>query len=402
MAQAPGVPAGLTGEGPERTRLLFDARLRLESVDDAAFADRGRALTGRLRAGLQTGRWDGVGLLVELDATRALGLRDFNSTVNGRTDRPVVADPDSERVNRLLVSWEGDGGHEVVIGRQRVALDDGRFISNSGFRQNEQTLDAARVRIGPASRPTFDYVHAWRVNRTAGSGSPLGREGASLHLFRGAAGVPGGILTSFAYYQAFDDALLAQSNRTLGARYVGEIPLGSTPRLRLAASAATQRQHGDNPSEFSLGYGRVDLGIRLPASGLEATASFEGLGGDGSRGFAVPLTTGQGFQGFSGAIGAIPPSGLNDRRVEVAWIRSGDAGDRPVELRLRRHDFHTRSSDEALGQEWNFVFRTATSSGIVLAFEFADYEAPDASPGSGPPNLRDLRRGWITLEYVRR
>jgi hypothetical protein len=401
VAQVPsgtGTPPGLEGEGPERTRLLLDARLRYEAVEDAAYEAAGRALTGRIRAGMRTARRDGVGLLVEFDATRALGVRDFNSTVNGRTDRPVVADPDSRRLNRLHLSWAGDDGTEIVVGRQRIVFDDSRFISNSGFRQNEQTFDAARVRIGASDRPTFEYAHAWRVNRTSGSRSPVGREGASLHLLRGAAPVPGGTLTTVAYYQAFDDALIGQSNRTLGARYVGTVPVGQGAALRIAASLATQREHADNPASFSLRYGRVDLGLRIPATGLEATATLESLGGNGERGFAVPLTSGHGFQGFSGAIGSVPASGLDDRRLELAWVRSTERGRRPFQLRIRKHDFQARSTNEDLGQEWNLSLRTESASGLALIVEFADYQAPDSS--SGVPS--DLQRGWITLEYVRR
>jgi hypothetical protein len=398
---ATGTPPGLEGEGPERTRLLLDARLRYEAVEDAAFEEAARALTGRIRAGIRTPSRDGVRLLVEFDATRALGVRDFNSTVNDRTDRSVVADPDSRRLNRLHLSWAGDDGTELVVGRQRIVFDDSRFVSNSGFRQNEQTFDAARVRIGAPERPTFEYVHAWRVNRTSGSRSPIGREGASLHLLRGAAPVPGGTLTSFAYYQAFDDALLGQSNRTLGARYLGMASLGRRATLHVAASLATQREHGENPQSFSLRYGRADLGVRLPSTGLETTATFEALDGNGERGFAVPLTSGHGFQGYSGAIGSIPGTGLDDRRLELAWIRPAEPGRRSVELRIRHHDFRARSTNADLGEEWNLSVRTGSGSGIALIVEFAEYTAPPA----GPPDaghLRNLQRGWITLEYVRR
>ena len=36
-------------------------------------------------------------------------------------------------------------GTTVTLGRQRIVLDDHRFVGNVGWRQNEQTFDAIRV-----------------------------------------------------------------------------------------------------------------------------------------------------------------------------------------------------------------------------------------------------------------
>jgi hypothetical protein len=398
QAGRPGVPPGLTGQGPPGARLLLDARLRYEAVEDAGLPEEGRALTGRLRLGVETGRLDGVSLLAEVDANQTLGIDDFNSGVNGRAGYPLVPDPNSRRVNRLHLTWEGTGLDRFVVGRQRLAFDDQRFVSNSGFRQNEQTFDAVHLRLGDQTEGTVEYAWAWQVNRTSGSRSPSGTENASLHLVRAALPAPGGELVGFAWFMGFDQALLAQSNRTLGGRYTGQAPLADGAWGRVAASFAHQKEYGDNPEAFNLRYGRLDVGAGLEASGVQATLSLERLGGDGFRGFVTPLTTGHGFQGFSGRLSAARAGGLadglEDRRAEVAWIRPGDSGV-PVEVRLRRHEFRTTGTGADLGAEWNVSLRATPRPGLAVQVEYADFE----QAGEGP---LPLRRGWITLEYVHR
>src|SRR3546814_18226061 len=52
----------------------------------------------------------------------------------------------------------------VTVGRQRINLDDQRFVGSVGWRQNEQTFDAARLEstFGPVQ---VDATYAWS-NRT--------------------------------------------------------------------------------------------------------------------------------------------------------------------------------------------------------------------------------------------
>ncbi|MEZ5303023.1 MAG: alginate export family protein [Verrucomicrobiales bacterium] len=60
----------------------------------------------------------------------------------------------------------------MTVGRQEIALGDQRFIGTVGWRQNEQTLDAARLRFQPHSDLWIDYAYVWRVNRIFGEQAP--------------------------------------------------------------------------------------------------------------------------------------------------------------------------------------------------------------------------------------
>ena len=122
-------------------KILFDARLRLEQVDDDALADDASALTLRTRLGWQSAPLSGWYVLAEIEDVRAL-IEDYNSTANGEVTRPLVADPEGSEWNQAYLGWKDDGGNQFALGRQRLALDNHRFIGNVGWRQNEQTFDA--------------------------------------------------------------------------------------------------------------------------------------------------------------------------------------------------------------------------------------------------------------------
>src|SRR6478752_3574724 len=125
--------------------LALDLRLRSESVDDAAFARGADAMTLRARVGwrLPLGtHWRG---LVELEHTSHLGAEDFNSSSNGRTWLPTIADADNTELNQAWLAWVPDDATQVAAGRQRLVFDNQRFIGNAGWRQNEQTFDALEV-----------------------------------------------------------------------------------------------------------------------------------------------------------------------------------------------------------------------------------------------------------------
>src|SRR5688500_6320652 len=119
-------------------------RLPSAPVDAANFPNSADALTIRARAGAEL-KASGFSFLVEGEGTLALA-DDYNDTLpgNGVEPFPTVADPENLELNRLQVSYMKDGTG-VTVGRQRIVLDNERFVGNVGWRQNEQTFDAVRA-----------------------------------------------------------------------------------------------------------------------------------------------------------------------------------------------------------------------------------------------------------------
>ena len=69
----------------------------------------------------------------------------FNSTRNGKTSYSTVADPEKAELNQLWISFNGIPDTVIKGGRQRIKLDDDRFIGNVGWRQMETTFDSVLI-----------------------------------------------------------------------------------------------------------------------------------------------------------------------------------------------------------------------------------------------------------------
>jgi hypothetical protein len=113
-------------------KILFDARWRLETVDDDAFADAALANTLRARLGYQSAVHSGWSGVIELEATQHLFGEDFNSTANSQTAYPTVLDPDNSELNQAYVRFAPDAANQFTLGRQRIQWDNQRFFGNVG------------------------------------------------------------------------------------------------------------------------------------------------------------------------------------------------------------------------------------------------------------------------------
>ncbi len=125
----------------------------------------------------------------------------------------------------------------MTLGRQRINLDDQRFVGGVGWRQNEQTYDAGRVRVTFAEHAVLDYSYLWNINRIFGpeGGAQASDWNCECHVlnlstepWRKAQ------LAVFAYQLDLEEAATLAS-RTLGARLSGTYQLGCETNLELPA-----------------------------------------------------------------------------------------------------------------------------------------------------------------------
>ena len=116
----------------------------------------------------------------------------------------MVADPESYEVNRLQITNTALSGTTLTLGRQRIALDDHRFVGNVGWRQNEQTFDAARIVNKSVPKLIIDATYLNQVNRIYGPDSPQGRWHGDGWLGNVAWQLPITKLTAFAYVLDFE------------------------------------------------------------------------------------------------------------------------------------------------------------------------------------------------------
>ena len=129
-------------------------------------------------------------------------------------------------------------GTTLTLGRQRVLLDDQRFVGNVGWRQNEQTFDAFRVVNKSVKNLVLDATYLNRVNRVFGEDSPQGTYQGDTVLLN-AATRRLGKFTGFGYLLEFDPIVGVPRRRTTRPRPTA---CGSRARRRRARSrSATSR-----------------------------------------------------------------------------------------------------------------------------------------------------------------
>jgi len=154
-----------------------------------------------------------------------VGADDFNDTTNNKATFPVAADPDITEINELWISWAGLPQTAVKIGRQKINIDNQRFIGTVGWRQNDQTFDAVRLTNSSLDHVDVMYTHVRNVNRIQGDDNPLGDLDSEIHIAHASYTFSDWLeWTGYGYWLDFD-RLATRSSRTFGVRAAGNVPL---------------------------------------------------------------------------------------------------------------------------------------------------------------------------------
>ena len=153
-------------------------RYRFEYVDQDNFTQDAEASTLRGRLNFKTDDWKGFGAFAEFDYVTDVIWDDYNAGGGNTPNKgqyPVVADPTGSDLNQAFLQWQnGAGGSLLRGGRQRIIYDNARFVGNVGWRQNEQTYDAAYFQQKVGSLDA-QLAYVWQVNRIFGDDVPAGQ-----------------------------------------------------------------------------------------------------------------------------------------------------------------------------------------------------------------------------------
>ncbi|MBW8752843.1 MAG: alginate export family protein [Sphingomonadales bacterium] len=349
---------------------IFDARLRWEHVDQPTTeAD---AVTMRLRAGVEFKHASGLSLLAEGEGTLAL-LGDYNAfpfAVASNQRRPqysTVPDPNNVELNRLQLQYKGKAV-TLTLGRQRINLDDQRWVGSVGWRQNEQTFDAVRgeAKFGPISldgtysisQRTIFGIDAGRTSDfAAGTGPRQDYDGDFVFLGAGAKLGPVQV-KAFTYLLDYDPAFFrANSSQTYGARATASFPLMPKVKLNLAGSYARQSNYGSNPTAYSADYIAAEGGLAIKA--LTLTAGYEKLGSDAaaaagtSRAVQTPMATLHKFNGWADVFLTTPNKGLQDVYLGAAYKFDGVKALPGLNAAVTWHTYDSDVGSLDYGDEWD-------------------------------------------------
>lgn len=375
---------------------LLDMRLRWENVDQTGIARDADAVTLRARPGfvLSSGPFS---LLTEGEGTVAIVDRYF-SGLNGKTQYPLVADPQNVELNRFQLQYRPMKALTATVGRQRINIEDQRFVGSVGWRQNEQTFDAARVEYGTPKGFQADLTYAWSV-RTIWGFDGTGTRSAAIrgdNVFATASyPTPFGKLTGFAFLVDQDNPAVSgyrQSSQSYGARFAGIHALSPLVKIEYAASFASQSDYGHNPNRYQADYALAELDADIAA--FKIGGGYELLGADDGRAytsFQTPLATGHKFQGWADKFLVTPPNGIQDYYAQAGYGWKKIAGLDAINALAVYHRFDSDRLSQHYGNEWDAMVAAKKGRWTVTA-KFASYAADTFAT--------DTKKLWLQLEWV--
>ena len=373
----------------EKLKPIIDLRYRTELVDDDNFDNPARAHTLRGRFGVLAKPNSVLELVVEGEGV--VNLNDnFNSTTNGVTNRPVVADPEEIELNRARATITVSENAKLTVGRQRINFADQRFVGAVDFRQNQQTYDAVRLRVKPAKNVEVDYAYVDRVHRIFGDDNPSGNFRSNSHIGEVRMKSPTfGDVAVYGFALDFENAP-ALSTRTIGARAKKKIDVSENVTAIARVEFANQTDHGDNPNEFDVNY--VGGDITLKRKGIAFKAGYERLGGDGTVGFSTPLATLHKFQGFADRFLATPADGLQDIYGMASWSTGPVGPFKGAAVKFFAHRFDSVRNDRDFGSELDLIVNLKINTHLAAQFRGAVYMAGEDGP-------RSVTKTWFSLRY---
>ena len=379
---------------------ILDARYRFENVDQNNDLRDANAQTLRTRAGFQSGQWYGLSGLLEVDNVSRIGDDAYNSTRNGQKEYAVVADPDGTEVNQALLRYDHKLG-SAVLGRQRINLDNQRFIGSVAWRQNEQTFDGALTQLKPLDGLTLSYAYLDQVNTVFGPDNgrydnltnPANIDGHSHLINAQYVFMPQLTATAYSYLLDLDNIAVAPTaaEGTLSSQTSGLRLNGVVAGVSYALEYAQQKDYGDNPLELDSEYYLAELGYTL--KGVQLKAGYEVLGGDngsGNRAFQTPLATKHAFQGWADQFLTTPADGIEDAYLGVTAPLLGGT------LQAWYHDFSTEQGSDEYGNEIDLSYAHPIPGvkGLVGLLKYATYDSDDKA------RTVDTDKVWLQLQYT--
>lgn len=369
---------------------IAEARVRYEHVDQPTTdAD---AVTVRLRGGLEVKHTSGLSFLAEGEGTLAI-VDNYNAfpfpivDSQRRTQYSVVPDPMNVELNRLQIQYKNKSV-ALTVGRQRINLDDQRWVGSVAWRQNEQAFDAVRgeAKFGPA---TFDAIYS-NSQRTIFGIEAGPRTAYDGDFYLGGAGVKVGPVQAkgFAYLLDYEEPFFfTNSSQSYGLRVVAPIPVSKTVKLNLIGSYAKQSDYGDNPFDYSADFVSAEAGLTI--KGLVLTGGWELLGSDNGRAMQTPLATLHKFNGWADVFLTTPNNGLQDAYGGIAYKFDGVKALPGLNAAVIFHQFDSDVGDVEFGTEWDASLGFKVGPVSLLA-KYANYDAVGFSV--------DTEKFWLQAE----
>ena len=362
----------------------------LEADPEAEPTDDATASTLRLRLNYRTGQWNGWSAFGEFDHVFHVLLDDFNSgagTSPNRTEYSTVADPEGSDLNQLYLDYSANDDWKFRFGRQRILLDNQRFVGGVGWRQNEQTYDAFTLNSSAISKTALSYSYIGEVRRIFGQTVSAGKAHINGHLLNAKINVSDSFsVTPYYYYLDFEGGG-SNSTATAGIRLAASLAAGEG-KIALLGEFATQSDAADATVSYDADYTHLNAAWTAE-NGLSLGLGYESLGTDSSNGqaFRTPLATLHAFNGWADQFLGTPTDGLDDLYFTVKakagkWSFTGVY-----------HDFSSETGSDDYGQEFDVSAGISLGDGYGLLLKGAFFSHDSDSP----LEKYDTNKFWVML-----
>jgi hypothetical protein len=294
----------------------------------------------------------------------------------------VIADPKGADLNQLYLDYGFSDESKARFGRQRILLDNQRFVGGVGWRQNEQTYDALTFTTKAISKTSLSYSYVGTVHRIFGEGVLAGSNNVDAHLLNAKISLNDAWSVTPYYYYIDNKDTAVSSTATAGARFAGHVKAGEG-KVALVGEYATQQDTGNNPVDFDADYVHLS-GMWSMANGLSLGVAYENLGGDVLPGmaFRTPFATLHAFQGWADKFLSTPDAGISDVFATVKF-KAGKWN-----LTGVYHDFSSDVGSTDYGTEFDVAAATKISANYSILFKGAFFSGE-------PGGIADTNKFWI-------
>ena len=379
LALAEGLDDVMTALGGGKPSL--EMRLRMEQVDDSAKTKKATVETLRTVLGYKTADYNGVTGFVEFENVSNFGNGNYNpnlpTTPASQKVYPIVGDPAMTQVNQSYLD-----GYGLKFGRQKIVLDNARFIGDAGWRQNDQTYDALtytnKVLI-PATYFTLGYID--KVNAIT---TVTRRVNAPLANIRYSKVFENWGITASGFFYGIEE----ETAPTTSWKHTGARVEGSVGDALYEVSYVKQGSYKDSTATLDANYHDIQLGYKLGPVTLKVQQEVL------EPGFKTPLATLHAFNGWADRFLATPTKGLEDTNLKLLARYWG------LNFVAAAHQFKAQAGGNKFGTEYDASVQKPINRNLSVLAKVARYKADTGTAAlTGTVNNSSLDKLWLQVGY---
>lgn len=371
-------------------KATIQIRPRAEWVDDdgAPKTDPAKAITVRTILGYKTAPIEGISVYGEVMDVSALDDNYNVNYVQPNAKYATVSDPEVTTVHQLYLS-----GYGVKLGKQRLIVNNSRFIGDVDWRQDGQMFTAATYEKAKLlSWLDVQAAYATKVSlvddQTASIKLPMVNLkahtpfGANVTLF----------LAAIEGREAIGQQALEANFDTTKSRAYDVLRVdGRKSNVLYDFSYGRQRDYADGSPTVvpHAGYSDIQLGYVLGP--LTVRVQQEVLG----RGFQTPLATLHSFNGWADRFLVTPTNGLNDRNIQFySTVKT-------IDLVAAYHVFTEDAGNRKFGEEVDLSAGKKFNPHWSALIKFASYHGDGevTTPASQFAYGQNVMKGWVQVTY---